>query len=459
MPGHHLLRSLSWLLNWRDGNSPRRQFSVFVGTLVAVLPIGACNYAGAEYSLPLEFVVEANLTIGGAEEGPESFSVIHALAIDDKGRIFVSDAGEREIRLFDSKGVFVRSYGRRGRGPGEFFEPNGIALSQAGELFVYDPQQRRLSVFDTAGTVSRTHYVPITSYGPLWEGGIDSLGRLLHRQYVPDSDSTNVVLVRRLDFTTGDTASYLLPTCGIPDQPMWRFPRGVVGIPFAPERLIWVEPDAGTWCAQTSQAVAYLVPFGDSIPADSIASVARPKLLSRTERDSALALVRRQLVNIGGPADMDFGQMPTHRPLLNGLARDDEGRMWMRLLDQDGVVFHVFAPDGRWLARVRPGVRLVNRPLYTIVKQRHLYIIGLDSNDVPTVYRFPVPKLGLWSSQHLVDSAPPSLMRGLELLGAHAPQMAVAPSGVVEVSDVRRDVRKGELSARIDVLLDALLLL
>lgn len=50
------------------------------------------------------------------------------------------------------------------------------------------------------------------------------------------------------------------------------------------------------------------------------------------------------------------------------------------------------------------------------------------------------------------------MMRGLELLGAHAPQMAVAPSQVVRVSDVRRDLRKGELSARIDVLLDTLLL-
>lgn len=62
------------------------------------------------------------------------------------------------------------------------------------------------------------------------------------------------------------------------------------------------------------------------------------------------------------------------------------------------------------------------------------------------------------SSQLVVDSAPPSLICGLELLRAHAPQMAVAPSGVAEVADVRRDVRKGELSARIDVLLDALLL-
>lgn len=67
-------------------------------------------------------------------------------------------------------------------------------------------------------------------------------------------------------------------------------------------------------------------------------------------------------------------------------------------------------------------------------------------------------QVGGWSSQPLVDTAPTWRMRGLEPLGTYTAQMAMAPGRVVEVFDVRPDVREGELSARIDVFLDPLLL-
>jgi hypothetical protein len=69
-----------------------------------------------------------------------------------------------------------------------------------------------------------------------------------------------------------------------------------------------------------------------------------------------------------------------------------------------------------------------------------------------------VPHLSYWSSQPLVDTAALGLVSGLELLWTDAAEIAVPQRPDVEVFDVRCDVRKGELTARIDVLLNALLL-
>lgn len=46
------------------------------------------------------------------------------------GDIFVLDAGNREIAVFDETGILLRRIGRRGAGPGEFAAPRAMALAR-----------------------------------------------------------------------------------------------------------------------------------------------------------------------------------------------------------------------------------------------------------------------------------------------------------------------------------------
>jgi 6-bladed beta-propeller protein len=60
-------------------------------------------------------------------------------------RIAVVNAASNDIRLFDNRGTFVRSFGRSGSGPGEF-EFIGWAGRLQDTLFVADHSQQRVSV-------------------------------------------------------------------------------------------------------------------------------------------------------------------------------------------------------------------------------------------------------------------------------------------------------------------------
>lgn len=66
------------------------------------------------------------------------------------GLIFVVDTAEHNIKIFNSKGDFVRGIGRSGTGPGEFNAPTHIAIHD-GKLYVTDTLNARVQILSTQG--------------------------------------------------------------------------------------------------------------------------------------------------------------------------------------------------------------------------------------------------------------------------------------------------------------------
>ena len=73
------------------------------------------------------------------------------VAVDQEGRVYVADTGNKRVRVYTSDGVFIRDIGSGGSNPGQLDEPAGLALHADGRLFVADYWNRRISVFDTGG--------------------------------------------------------------------------------------------------------------------------------------------------------------------------------------------------------------------------------------------------------------------------------------------------------------------
>ena len=72
----------------------------------------------------------------------------HAIFHDEK--YFVS-VDFHMIKVFDSRGEFLYSFGEHGRKPGEFYCPQGLAAGLDNELFICDSKNKRIQVTTLKG--------------------------------------------------------------------------------------------------------------------------------------------------------------------------------------------------------------------------------------------------------------------------------------------------------------------
>lgn len=101
-------------------------------------------------SLATEFAI-------GAEDGEdwELLSRVMGAAFDAKDNLYVLDAGNHRVLVFDARGRFVRSIGKKGGGPGELLSPVGVAVTRDGYVAVTDLGRPGVSLFKPDGSFAK----------------------------------------------------------------------------------------------------------------------------------------------------------------------------------------------------------------------------------------------------------------------------------------------------------------
>jgi hypothetical protein len=97
----------------------------------------------------------------GAGAQSDVFNRPTDVAWDSAGNIFVADGiGNARVAKFNSKGVFIKSWGSKGNGPGQFGAARAIAVDAQGNVYVADSTNKRIEVFDNNGTF-KTQYTNV----------------------------------------------------------------------------------------------------------------------------------------------------------------------------------------------------------------------------------------------------------------------------------------------------------
>jgi predicted membrane-bound mannosyltransferase/sugar lactone lactonase YvrE len=85
-------------------------------------------------------------------EPTDAFWAERDVAVDANGDIYVSDTGNKRVRVYTADGTYLRDIASGGSAPGQLDEPTGVEVSSDGRVFVADTWNRRIAIFDTQGT-------------------------------------------------------------------------------------------------------------------------------------------------------------------------------------------------------------------------------------------------------------------------------------------------------------------
>jgi len=86
-------------------------------------------------------------SIGGMGLWGGRFRVASGLAVGADGSLFAADFYNNRIQHFDHEGHFLKAWGGKGGQPGQFSGPTGLAMSGSGQLYVADWGKHRIQYF------------------------------------------------------------------------------------------------------------------------------------------------------------------------------------------------------------------------------------------------------------------------------------------------------------------------
>jgi hypothetical protein len=231
---------------------------------------------GEAWRLSAEPVVD----IGGVDEDPsrELYGVTSSIRLRN-GDIVIANNGTRELRFFDSTGVYRFSEGRRGEGPGEFTFVNWVRPWRGDSVVVRSPG--RLTFFDGSGAFGRLVTVRVPNM-LLTVRGIFPDGSIFGTALLTASSAPQAGLHRRsekLIHVAADGESYVDSVGWAPGLEMFTYRvNDDLTVAAAPEI------PRNTWYA--AHADAFYVGTNDTYEVEVYTSTGTLRTLVRYRRDN-----------------------------------------------------------------------------------------------------------------------------------------------------------------------------
>jgi hypothetical protein len=398
-------------IRWQS-RSLRRLFQV--GACVAIPAAMSCEASGARPtgyqvvdSAGLQIVESADpawdenevrieaeplIRIGREAAGPYQFAFLATGALLEDGHIAVADAGAQEIRVFESSGTHVSTFGGPGDGPGEFRALSLVIDYPGDSVAAFDGRHHRTTIHSTSSGGYRTIQNQIDgNYNVFGHGGsgpflLYSPGGSFRPDLAPGPQwvHSNIVAMDPDDGSSRVIAN-------LPDR--WRAvgPDGNAPMPQPLRYAIQaVAEDGFYWGTPDRYEIRYYDFEGRT--RRIIRRPVEPRAVERSMIDRfveiELARVRRFQGEEAVPAARaryENEQYGEYVPLFQTAFVDDQERLWVGSSewpsDRPADTWNVFSPAGQWLGQLEAPDDL------RIVDVRGSLILGIwhDAFDVPHV--------------------------------------------------------------------------
>lgn len=132
---------------------------------------------------------------GGPEYQESELMRPMSVEVDDRGRVYVVDAGHHRVNVYDRDGALLFRFGTPGTGPGELKYPYDLAFGPEDTLYVLEYGNDRVSRFRRDGTFLDSWGVPGDAPGALfspWGVAVGPKGEVV----IADTNNNRLQLLR-----------------------------------------------------------------------------------------------------------------------------------------------------------------------------------------------------------------------------------------------------------------------
>jgi tripartite motif-containing protein 71 len=114
------------------------------------------------------------------------------VAVGKNNLIYVMDGVNSRVKVFNEKGVFKFSFGRKGKQKGNFNDPVGITTDSDGRVYVADTRNRRIQIFSFDGVFEHQIIIPEEENDEPPEPIDIAINESLKRLYIADNNNHRV---------------------------------------------------------------------------------------------------------------------------------------------------------------------------------------------------------------------------------------------------------------------------
>jgi len=350
--------------------------------------------------------VHARLTATIGDDAPSTpflLGEVSGLAVDDAGRVYVSDFQDPRIVVFAPDGRHLATIGRKGKGPGEFIAPTGPVIAPDGSLwvrnmsefahFVVDAKTRLPTKFDRAVTgpalapwrSKRPSFLDRANrfYFPRSFGGADGLVHNRYLRYTLDGNLLDSLTVPLFSTTRAGWASIMVSARG------GRMIPGLNIVPFHP-LPVWAVTPAGALISGPADKYELNEAGPDGRTIRTIVRAVRAIPIPPAVRAESLRALKRRIDTLPVPIASVHGvsdevralRLPDNFPFYRGLSVDPgNGDLWVWRWTSDSgpaqSVVDVFSSAGRYVRTVVLPANCATEPS-PVVRRKTIACLQLD---------------------------------------------------------------------------------